>query len=230
LGWLADMGTFVNMERYPEAQKVPQLLIVRLGAPLFADNAQAARNLIRDKVRAEASPPRVVLFDLETTTNLDIESIDKLEQMHRELGEDNIQLWLARLHDEALDMAIRSELVETIGREHIYAAVDKAADAFLAQSAQAGVQEREQERLAEEREIHRVQLKGTDLCLGNSTASSTLTCATPRRIGARSSPTGRRRMRPTCSSFSLMTPARRPGRRMGAASTCPPWIGWQPTA
>jgi len=137
LGWLADKGVMVNIGRYPEAQQIPQLLIVRLSAPLFADNAQAARNLVRDKVRAQTSPPRVVLFDLETATNLDVESIDKLEQMHRELGEEHIQLWLAQLHDAAADMAVRSGLVEIVGRNHIFATVGGAVDAFTRQNEQA---------------------------------------------------------------------------------------------
>jgi MFS superfamily sulfate permease-like transporter len=141
LGWLADKDAFANIEREPEAQRIPQLLIVRLGAPMFADNAQAARNLIRDKVRAQTPPPRVVIFDLETTPNLDVESVDKLEQMHRELGEENIQLWLARLHDAAADMAMRSELVETLGKDRFFFSVDDAVDAFKVQIEQERVVE-----------------------------------------------------------------------------------------
>jgi MFS superfamily sulfate permease-like transporter len=112
------------------AQPIPGLLILRLDAPVFYINAQSARNLIRNHVREAQPKPKVVLFDMEMTSELDVGSIDKLEQINRELKEDGVQLWIARPHDEAEAMLFRSGLDKQIGANHIFQTVGEGVAAF----------------------------------------------------------------------------------------------------
>jgi MFS superfamily sulfate permease-like transporter len=50
-----------DIRRYPDAEQVPGLLIVRWSAPLFFANANVFRDRIRDLVAVASPPPRWVL-------------------------------------------------------------------------------------------------------------------------------------------------------------------------
>ena len=123
LGRSPDGQSFVSVQRVTEAQTPPGLLIFRLDAPLFAINAKAMRELVRDAVQQAPAPTEVVLFDMEMTPELDIGSVDQLLDLYRELQADGIELWLARVHNTAAGMLERSGAADTIGSEHIFAQV-----------------------------------------------------------------------------------------------------------
>jgi MFS superfamily sulfate permease-like transporter len=119
LGKLPDRAEYTRLTRQPEASPIPGLLILRLDAPLLALNAQWVRNLIRNHIRS-ASAPRVLLFDLEMTPDLDIGSVDKLAILNRGLQAESMQLWLVGVHGAVADMLRCSGLVGTIGKERIF--------------------------------------------------------------------------------------------------------------
>jgi MFS superfamily sulfate permease-like transporter len=133
LGQLPDGNEYANLAGARGAQAVPGLVILRLDAPLIAFNAQSARNLIRERVRAAQPKPQVVLFDMEMSADLDVGSIDKLGQIHRELAEDGVQLWLARPHGEAERMLYHAGLDKVIGADRIFHTVGEGVAAFEAQ-------------------------------------------------------------------------------------------------
>lgn len=133
LGKLPDSTEFASLAGERGAQAVPGLVILRLDAPMIAFNAQSARNLIRERVRTTQPKTGVVLLDMEMSFDLDVGSIDKLAQIHRELQEDGVQLWLARPHSEARRMLYHSELDKVIGADHIFQTVGEGVAAFEAQ-------------------------------------------------------------------------------------------------
>lgn len=133
LGKLPDSTEFASLAGERGAQAVPGLVILRLDAPMIAFNAQSARNLIRERVRTTQPKTGVVLLDMEMSFDLDVGSIDKLAQIHRELQEDGVQLWLARPHSEAKRMLYHSELDKVIGADHIFQTVGEGVAAFEAQ-------------------------------------------------------------------------------------------------
>jgi MFS superfamily sulfate permease-like transporter len=90
-GLAVVIGSVVNVRRISQAQTPPGLLNFRLDAPLFAINARAMRDLVRDAVRQAPAPVDVVLFDKEMTPELDICSVDQLLDLHRELQADGIE-------------------------------------------------------------------------------------------------------------------------------------------
>jgi MFS superfamily sulfate permease-like transporter len=129
-GKLQDSNDYANVAGAQGAQAIPGLLILRLDAPLIAFNAQSARSLIRERVGAAQPKPRVVLFDLEMSPDLDVGSIDKLAQIDRELNEDGVQLWLARPHGEAVRMLHHSGLVDLIGPDRVFQTVGQGVAAY----------------------------------------------------------------------------------------------------
>jgi MFS superfamily sulfate permease-like transporter len=130
LGRAPGRSDFANLAGRSGAQPIPGLLIFRLDGPLIAINAQAARLQVRDRVRAAAPRPQVVLFDMEMTPDLDIQSVNKLSDLQRDLEAEGTQLWLARPHGAAEAMLYRSGLADTIGRERIFQSVADGVTAF----------------------------------------------------------------------------------------------------
>ena len=87
---------------------IPGLRVIRLEAPLLFLNA----GLVRDEIRAASSagpPPRVVILDLEATSDLDIESLDVLGRMAERMHKDGSELWLANVHRGVRDVLDRAD-------------------------------------------------------------------------------------------------------------------------
>ena len=120
LGRVPDTSAYVALETEPAARTEPGLLAFRLNAPLLFVNAK----LVRDRLRAllpEAEPPvRIVLLDLQFSAGLDVESLNMLAALHRELREQGVALWLANVHADVHRMLRRSGLADDLGEAHIY--------------------------------------------------------------------------------------------------------------
>jgi SulP family sulfate permease len=62
----------------------------------------------------------VLLLDLQFSAGLDVESLNVLAALHRQLGEQGVELWLANVHGGVGRMLDRSGLADDIGEAHIY--------------------------------------------------------------------------------------------------------------
>ncbi len=71
LGKSPGVPGYHDIRRYPDADQVPGLLIVRWSAPLFFANANQFRDRIRDLVKTLDPPPTWVLVAAEPITDID---------------------------------------------------------------------------------------------------------------------------------------------------------------
>jgi SulP family sulfate permease len=62
----------------------------------------------------------LVLLDLETNSDLDLESADMLAELHEELDHVGIELWLARVRAPVREMLDRTDLTRRIGEERTF--------------------------------------------------------------------------------------------------------------
>ena len=111
---------FSDSRRHPENHTLPGLLILRPDEGLFFANADALRNDILRLVDDAQDPVKVVLLDLEMSSELDIPSVDMLGELKVELGKRNAELWLSRLHGPVRDALDRSGILEQVGAQNIY--------------------------------------------------------------------------------------------------------------
>lgn len=121
---------YTDIERHPENETVPGLLIVRLDAPLFFANDMLLRNRIHKLVRTTTPRPRTVLIDMEATNDLGISSTDMLAELATELKTEGVALELARARDPLQDMLQRTGVTGAIGKEHIYRTIDEGVEDF----------------------------------------------------------------------------------------------------
>jgi MFS superfamily sulfate permease-like transporter len=140
LGRLADSGTCVDVGRHPEAGPSPGLLIFQpRGILLFAD-ANRIRNRLPELVKPTGKPLQAVLINLEASPEIDVTSLEIVDQLRSELEESDVALHFARVSDEAQDLFRRRLFRERLGQDHVFRGVDVAANAFLNRSVTAAPQ------------------------------------------------------------------------------------------
>lgn len=105
LGRLGGSHDFVTLGSHPDAQPIPGLLIVRLEEPLFFANADRMFAFIRHQLGEDANRgAHTVIVSLEESPDLDGTSIEALQEFAQHLGEQRIELLLARLKDPVLSV------------------------------------------------------------------------------------------------------------------------------
>ncbi len=131
LGRLGHSENFVDLARHPEAEQVPYLLIFRPNGILFFANANRIRNRLRELTRPSHQPLRAVVMNLEASPEIDVTTLEMLEQLRSELHESGIELYLARVSDRVSDLFARSGFIERVGSNRIFPGVDLAVKGFL---------------------------------------------------------------------------------------------------
>ncbi|HEX2373081.1 MAG TPA: sodium-independent anion transporter [Actinomycetota bacterium] len=120
LGRLPDTSVYVALENEPAARTDPGLLVFRLDAPLLYINAKLLRDRVREQLDVAEPPVQIVLLDLQFTPGLDVESVNALTALQRELEQRGVALWLANVRSGVRDMLRRSGLAEAIGESRLY--------------------------------------------------------------------------------------------------------------
>ena len=120
-----DLDTFVSLERHPNAQPVPGMLLLRLEAPVFFANAERLRDFVRGAMALEK--PRTVVLDMKTNAHLDITTTRMLKKLLPEVRAAGAELILTDLTDAARDSLERSELLAELGEDKVKRNVGEAA-------------------------------------------------------------------------------------------------------
>lgn len=118
LGRLPGTTVYRNRQRFPDAQAVPGLVIVRFDAQLYFANAAYLRTTLL-RLIAEAPPPvRAVVIDASPVHDVDVSALAVLREVHRALAARGIALHFAAVTGPARDMLARSGLQDELGAGH----------------------------------------------------------------------------------------------------------------
>ena len=92
LGRIPGTRRFSDRERHPGNESVPGVLIFRPEAGLLYFNVDHVCDHIRDRVRAEATPPKLVILDLSAAPHVDLQSAHTLAGLADELTPEGIRV------------------------------------------------------------------------------------------------------------------------------------------
>ncbi|MCX4672274.1 sulfate permease [Streptomyces sp. NBC_01381] len=129
LGRVPGLGGYHDIRSYPEAERLPGLVILRFDAPLFFANAKSFRGEVLRLARGEPRP-RWILIAAEPVTDVDTTAADVLEELDRTLNELGINLVFAELKDPVRRKVERYELTRTIDPHHFFPTVEAAVAAY----------------------------------------------------------------------------------------------------
>jgi anti-anti-sigma factor len=130
LGRWPGTKVFHRLNENPDSETYPGLVIIRFDGPLYF----ATANALRDKVRAvttDVSPPvTMVLIDMEGVNYLDLEGSDMLNEITKDMKGVGVEIHLARVKHEIMEMLEKDGVDQIIGRDHIHNKVFEAVQLF----------------------------------------------------------------------------------------------------
>ncbi len=126
---LAELGRlgahdFVSIERFPNTQRNPDILVLRPEEPLLFANADPVMALARAKV--QRARVKLVVLSLEESPDLDSSSLESLAEFSAWLAQRHIELRVARLKDSARDGLLRANILQLPASALDYSSVDDA--------------------------------------------------------------------------------------------------------
>ncbi len=130
LGAPATIEGYHDITRYPDAAKIPGLLMIRWDAPLFFANANIFRKTIRALLTQTEPKPFWILVAAEPITDVDTTAAEILVDLDVELNAKDVHLVFAELKDPVKDKMIRYGLLDTIEAHHFFPTLETAVAAF----------------------------------------------------------------------------------------------------
>jgi MFS superfamily sulfate permease-like transporter len=114
LGRIPGTQRFSDIERHPDNELIPEVLIFRVEASLLYFNVEHVRNRVWAKI-VESGPLRLVVCDLSNSPYVDVAGAAMLTELHRELSARGVQLRIVEAHAKARDLLRVEGLEEQVG-------------------------------------------------------------------------------------------------------------------
>lgn len=133
LGKIPGTNVYRNIEQYPDATKVPGVVIVRVDSAIYFTNSNYIKERIlrwlNDEEQAKpATQPRIqfLIVEMSPVTEIDTSGIHALEELYRSLQQRQVQLVLANPGQVVIDKLISSDITNMIGHDKIFLTVAEA--------------------------------------------------------------------------------------------------------
>ncbi|HUL08221.1 MAG TPA: sulfate permease [Candidatus Acidoferrum sp.] len=135
LGRAEGVKGYHDITRYPDARRIPGLVLFRWDAPLFFANAELFKERVLDAAKTAPTPTRWLVVAAEPVTSVDVTAADALEELDKALHDAGIELCFAELKDPVKDKLKRFGLFEQIGEGAFFPTVGAAVGSYLAMHA-----------------------------------------------------------------------------------------------
>ncbi|XP_027106311.1 sulfate transporter 1.3 [Coffea arabica] len=140
LGKVPRTNVYRNIQQYPEAAKVPGILIVRVDSAIYFSNSNYIRERILRWLSDEEeqlkengelkSKIHCLIVEMSPVTDIDTSGIHALEELHNSLRKKDIQLVLANPGPVVADKLHASDFTTLIGEDNIFLTVADAVITF----------------------------------------------------------------------------------------------------
>jgi high affinity sulfate transporter 1 len=131
LGRAEGIKGYHDITRYPEARRIPGLVLFRWDAPLFFANAELFSDRVRDAIEASPTPVRRIVVAAEPVTSVDVTASDSLAELEQSLNADGIELCFAELKDPVKDKLKRFGLFAQWGEVRFFPTLGSAVTNYL---------------------------------------------------------------------------------------------------
>jgi len=131
LGRADGVKGYHDITRYPDARRIPGLVLFRWDAPLFFANAEWFHDRVQDAIATSPTPVRWVVVAAEPVTSVDVTSADMLAELDELLQAAGIELCFAAMKDPVKDKLKRFGLFARLGEETFFPTVGSAVSSYL---------------------------------------------------------------------------------------------------
>ncbi|MDR8391605.1 sulfate permease [Aliifodinibius sp. S!AR15-10] len=131
LGHITGSHFFRDISRYPEADRIQGLLVLRVDASFSFHNAEYFKEYIISKSEEENRRIEAVIIEGRSINDLDTTAIEALQNVVESLQEINIDLHFAGLKGPVRDIMLRSGLARRLGGAHFHMTTHQAVQYIL---------------------------------------------------------------------------------------------------
>ena len=131
LGRVDRLKGYHDISRYPQASRIPGLVLFRWDSPLFFANAELFRDRVLAAVASSPTPVSWVVVAAEPVTSIDVTAADVLAELDDTLHERGIDLRFAEMKDPVKDKLKRFGLFARFGADTFYATLGEAVKSYL---------------------------------------------------------------------------------------------------
>lgn len=132
LGRVEGIKGYHDITRYPEARRIPGLVLFRWDAPLFFANAELFRDRVLEAVAASPTPVAWLVVTAEPVTSVDVTAADMLADLDATLHAAGIELCFAEMKDPVKDKLKRFGLFTRFGEDTFFPTIGTAVNSYLA--------------------------------------------------------------------------------------------------
>src|SRR5580765_6023361 len=131
LGRVDHVKGYHDITRYPQARRIPGLVLFRWDAPLFFANAEFFHDRVLQAVDSLPTPVRRLVVAAEPVTSVDVTAADAVTELHEALHAAGIELCFAEMKYPVKDKLKRFGLYSRLGKDTFFATVDEAVSGYV---------------------------------------------------------------------------------------------------
>jgi high affinity sulfate transporter 1 len=131
LGRAHGVKGYHDITRYPDARRIPGLVLFRWDAPLFFANAEFFKERALDAVATSPTPVRWLVVTAEPVTSVDVTACDMVAELDEALHAQGIELCFAELKDPVKDKLKRFGLFAQLGENYFFPTIGVAVSRYL---------------------------------------------------------------------------------------------------
>jgi high affinity sulfate transporter 1 len=131
LGRAHGVKGYHDITRYPDARRIPGLVLFRWDAPLFFANAEFFKERVLDAVATSPTPVRWLVVAAEPVTSVDVTACDMVAELDKALHGQGIELCFAELKDPVKDKLKRFGLFAQLGENYFFPTIGVAVSHYL---------------------------------------------------------------------------------------------------
>ena len=131
LGRVDGLKGYHDITRYPDARRIPGLVLFRWDAPLFFANAEIFREHVLQAIAEAPTRIKRVVVAAEPVTDIDVTAAEALSALDDDLEREGIQLVFAEMKDPVKDRLKQYGLFTRFGADAFYPTLGQAVDGYL---------------------------------------------------------------------------------------------------
>jgi high affinity sulfate transporter 1 len=131
LGRAHGVKGYHDITRYPDARRIPGLVLFRWDAPLFFANAEFFKERALNAVATSPTPVRWLIVAAEPVTSVDVTACDMVAELDEALHAQGIELCFAELKDPVKDKLKRFGLFVRLGEHSFFPTIGVAVSRYL---------------------------------------------------------------------------------------------------
>ena len=131
LGYAPGIAGMHDIDDYPTARQVPGLVVYRYDSPLFFANAQDFKRRALASLGLAETPVEWLMLNMEANIEVDLTSVDALDQVRAELDRRGVVLALVRVKQDLREDLASSGFLGRVGQQRVFLTLPTAVAAYI---------------------------------------------------------------------------------------------------